>query len=252
VINSTNIATGKNWRFSQSEMGDWVHGRHYLPRFLIAEAVAASAAVPYVIGALHLRLPRFNWYKTDPATRKRLSPQILENPNVRLWDGGVYENLGLEPVYKPGARAPRHELLIVSDASGELGPPLGNPLSTIIRGHLAAPRLFDIAADQNRALRSRMLVRDIERGNLRGALLRMGNSTEYIHTEAGKLLPTAEYSAYLTEADIEDAFRFPVDLDAIPEAAFDLLVRHGYEVADATLTSYLPDYFQKRQQFPFF
>jgi NTE family protein len=45
-INTTCLETGKNWRFSKREMGDWQFGRHYTPPFSLAEAVAASAAVP--------------------------------------------------------------------------------------------------------------------------------------------------------------------------------------------------------------
>ena len=51
-VNTTCLETGKNWRFSKREMGDWQFGRHYNPPFEIAEAAAASAAVPYGIGAL--------------------------------------------------------------------------------------------------------------------------------------------------------------------------------------------------------
>ena len=76
-INSTNIDTGKNWRFSRDEMGDWVHGRHYIPRFLIAEAVAASAAVPYVIGALKL------YFHLQTGTRPIL-PLVLA-ASAKLW-----------------------------------------------------------------------------------------------------------------------------------------------------------------------
>ncbi len=68
-INTTCYETGKNWRFSKREMGDWRFGRHYNPPFDLAEAAAASAAVPYVIGALQLNLPSEGWYRTDPATR---------------------------------------------------------------------------------------------------------------------------------------------------------------------------------------
>src|SRR4051812_29625590 len=45
-MKATCIETGKNWRFSKREMGDWQFGRHYNPPFGVAEAAAASAAVP--------------------------------------------------------------------------------------------------------------------------------------------------------------------------------------------------------------
>ncbi len=53
-INATCLETGKNWRFSKREMGDWQFGKHYTLR--LAQAAAASAAVPYVIGALKLSI----------------------------------------------------------------------------------------------------------------------------------------------------------------------------------------------------
>jgi NTE family protein len=67
-INTTCIETGKNWRFARREMGDWSFGRHYAPDLPLSTAVAASAAVPYAIGALTLPLPADGWWETDPAT----------------------------------------------------------------------------------------------------------------------------------------------------------------------------------------
>ena len=49
-------------------MGDWSFGRHYAPDLPLSTAVAASAAVPYAIGALTLPLPADGWWETDPAT----------------------------------------------------------------------------------------------------------------------------------------------------------------------------------------
>jgi len=37
LINTTCIETGKNWRFSKFEMGDWKFGRHYNPEVKISE-----------------------------------------------------------------------------------------------------------------------------------------------------------------------------------------------------------------------
>ena len=95
-INATCLETGKNWRFSKREMGRLAVRRHYEPPFGLASAVVASAAVPYAIGALRFELPRTGWYATDPATRKPLHGIRPTLDAVHLWDGGAYENLGLE------------------------------------------------------------------------------------------------------------------------------------------------------------
>ena len=126
-INTTCLETGTNWRFSKREMGDWQFGRHYEPPFLVAEAVAASTAVPYAIGALRLQLPADGWYRTDPATRSPLEKRSPSSLSVRLWDGGAYENLGLESLYKPQEGLLGCDFLICSDGSGPLSSTPSSP-----------------------------------------------------------------------------------------------------------------------------
>lgn len=237
-INTTCVETGKNWRFSKREMGDWQFGRHYAPPFTVAQAVAASAAVPYAIGALRLKLPTDGWYATDPATR---AARVAIKPPmdiVRLWDGGAYENLGFEPLYKPGRGLVDCDFLICSDASGPLSAAPTQPIRQMLRGQLASPRLFDIASDQIRALRSRMFIDAITRGVVRGVLLRMGNSTRNLDLKSGRSRPPAEYDGFSSEEDVAAAASHPTDLTALTGTAFDRIARHAYEVADQTLTAY--------------
>jgi len=243
-INATCFETGKNWRFSKREMGDWQFGRHYAPPFAIAEAAASSAAVPYVIGALKLALPTDGWYRTDPATRtpqQKVKPEWMK---VRLWDGGAYENLGLEAMFKPGRPMRDCDFLICSDASGPLKPPGKASKFSLLKGQLVAPRLFDVSSDQIRALRSRMFIQAIEQGTVRGALLRMGNSVRDIDIKADRKREASEYDRFQTEQEVAEALALPTGLSAIPGNVFDCVARHGYELADATLTAYTPNEFK--------
>jgi NTE family protein len=239
-INTTCVETGKNWRFSKREMGDWQFGRHYAPPFRVAEAAAASAAVPYVIGALTLSLPPDGWYRTDPPTRQPIESRRPPTEKVHLWDGGAYENLGLETLFKPRQGLLGCDFLICSDASGPL-PPAGktSPWS-ILRGHLVAPRLFDVCSDQIRSLRTRMFVWAIGEGTVKGALLRMGNSVRDVDIKAGRLREQATYDLFQEDQHVAVAFEYPTDLKAISKILFDRIARHGYELADATLTTYCP------------
>lgn len=244
-INATCLETGKNWRFSKREMGDWQFGRHYEPPFGLASAVVASAAVPYAIGALRFELPRTGWYATDPATRKPLHGIRPTLDAVHLWDGGAYENLGLEPLFKVGRGLVGCDFLICSDASG----PLSTGLTTghfrnILRGRLASPRLFDISSDQIRALRSRMFVDALMRGEVKGVLLRMGNSTRHLDLKSGRAAAPEEYDDSLSEDDVAIAATHPTDLSALSIAAFDRIARHGSEVAERTLATYSREYFK--------
>jgi NTE family protein len=250
-INTACLETGKNWRFSKREMGDWQFGRHYKPDFGLSDALAASAAVPYAIGALEFLLPKDGWFRTDPATGQPIERITPKHARVRLWDGGAYENLGLEAMYKPRENLRGCDLLICSDASGPFTPPTtaANKVKALLKGELAAPHLLDVASDQIRALRSRMFMADIATGQVQGALLRMGNSVREVRIRARSFRGnTGEYDSYLSDAQVVQALSIPSGLKALPLAAFDLISRHGYELADAVLTIHCSAQFRRSFQ----
>lgn len=238
LINTTCVESGKNWRFSQCHMGDWIIGHHYDPPFSIAEAAAASAAVPYVIGALKLSLPEDGWYEIDPASDK---PRVRKERSFRtiaLWDGGAYENLGLEPLFKLDRGMIDCDYVLVSDASGKL--PIGKRVSPLrlLKGDLLSPRLFDIASDQIRSLRSRIFVHALEKGAAAGALIRMGNSVRDIDMKASRERAGTDYARFQEDRVASLALKHPTNLSSLSVKLFERIARHGHEVADATLTAY--------------
>jgi NTE family protein len=242
-INTTSLHTGKNWRFARDEMGDWQFGAHYTPNYRIADAAAASAAVPYVIGALKLPLPAAGWFERDRATRETRDRKKPEVRSIRLWDGGAYENMGLEALYKPNHGLLGCDFLLSSDASGELVRGARMSPFGLLRGKLASPRLFDVTSDQIRALRSRMFVGDLEGSGIRGALVRMGNSVRELHIKGPKPEGPVSYDRFLSDEDVRLALLHPTDLAAVSESLFDRIARHGFEATDATLCARYPDHF---------
>ncbi len=239
LINTTCIETGKNWRFSKFEMGDWKFGRHYNPNIKICEAVAASAAVPYAINSVKIKLPSEGWCKTNPATSQPTVPQKPPLCKVHLWDGGAYENLGIEPLYKPDRKMINCENIIVSDASGWVdssGQTRG--IMNLFKGGLYMPRLFDITSDQIRSLRSRMFVDALISGKAKGALIKIGTSVKSIYERAGKLAPTENFQSYQQDHEVAKAHKQATTLKAFSTSEFDLIARHGFECTDATLNAY--------------
>lgn len=230
-INTTCFETGKNWRFTRDSMGDWQFGTHYSPLVQLSDAIAASAAVPYVIGALKLPLPAHGWWQTDPATKRPIRKIEPNSPTVRLWDGGAYENMALEPLFKPMGGLKGCDLLICSDASGPLGRPTGL-VRSLAAGRLASPRLFDIASDQIWALRSRMLVNAIRRDEIKGFLFRMGTTARQLGLSAEAV------RGYLSDEDCLSCLNYPTNLTRVTEANFDRIARHGAEVAQLTMAAY--------------
>lgn len=238
-INTTCYETGKNWRFTRDSMGDWQSGRHYSPAVGVAQAIAASAAVPYAVGALKLPLPDHGWWETDPASKQPLRKKSRPFKSVRLWDGGVYENLALEQLYKPVTGLQDCDILICSDASGPLGTP-SSIFSSLARGSLASPRLFDIASDQIRSLRSRMLLKSIRQNEVDGLLIRMGTSSRQFNAVPGE-------TGGLSDQDCARCLNYPTTLMLIERSDFDLIVRHGSEVTDLTIEAYGNAYLRRGQ-----
>src|SRR5262249_3217566 len=94
-----------------------------------------------------------------------------------------------------------------------------------------------------RSLRSRMFMDATTRGAVRGVLVRMGNSTRTLDLKSGRTRTPLEYDALSSEEDVALTASYPTDLVALTATAFDRIARHGYEVADHTLTAYATNAF---------
>lgn len=119
-INATCYETGKNWRFHKKRMGDYVANYVVGPKYPLADAVAASAAVPGLIGPLKFKASKYTWMKYTNDDRPDTAVQPIAK-TLALWDGGVYDNLGVEAIYKT-KEGLRYDLdyALISDASKPL------------------------------------------------------------------------------------------------------------------------------------
>jgi NTE family protein len=239
IINTTCIESGKNWRFSRNFMGDWKFGAHFAPPFSISEAMAASAAVPYVIGALKLNLPADGWQAIEPGTRNPTHEITPHMRTVRLWDGGAYENLGLEPLYKPGGSNVGCDELIVSDASGAF-PTIGDdrPSWNFFRGNLYKPRLFEVTSYQILSLRRRLFVNAIKTGAVKGQLICMGIPVPELARWSGSDLSPDPETTFVPDEDVEKAWKYPTNLMRVPKEQFEIIAKHGSESAEAVYRYY--------------
>lgn len=153
VLNATNLASGALWRFSKPYMADWRVGTIPSPPLALAQAVAASAAFPPFLSPVVLDLTGAEW-ETVPGNE--LTGREYRD-RVTLTDGGVYDNLGLETVWK------RCRDVLVSDAGGQLSddphPPTDWARQSI--------RVLKVVDNQVRNLRERQL-RDGYAAEVRG------------------------------------------------------------------------------------
>ena len=87
IINAADLRTGSAFYFTAKESGSWRLGSLASTDIALAQAVTASAAYPLFLPALDERMP-FN--RRDGSRRVE---------RVTLTDGGVYDNLGLAPLW---------------------------------------------------------------------------------------------------------------------------------------------------------
>jgi NTE family protein len=83
-----------------------------------------------------------------------------------------------------------------------------------------------------------MFVHALERSEVAGALVRMGNSVRDIDIRARRERDAAHYARFQADREASLALKHPTNLSSFSAEIFHRIVRHGFEVADATLTAY--------------
>ncbi|MGE3192537.1 MAG: patatin-like phospholipase family protein [Dehalococcoidia bacterium] len=199
VISSTDMTTGNAVRFGSALSACSPYGT-IVSDVTVAEAVAASAAFPILLPALHRS---YEFRDRDGAHRTE---------HMVMTDGGVYDNLGLAPLL-PG-RSTRHSSHVY-DLDYIFAVDAGRGRSERSAARFMIGRLaqsFDITHTKSQdAGRSRVhLAR--ESGDLKGFVhVYLGMRDERLPTPLADLVPRAEVHNYPTNF----APMKPADLEAI-------------------------------------
>ena len=228
VINATNVQSGVIWRFMKPYMRDYRVGEVKRPTVTLAEAVAASSAFPPVLSPMEMRL--------DPNSFTPGSGLDLQRPpfttNVVLTDGGVYDNLGLETVWK------RYDTVLVSDGGGKMKAE-DEPKSDWGRH---AYRVLQLIDNQVRALRVRQLIESYEAGVRKGAY--WGIRTDIRDYQLPSAMPCPlERSTELAHT--------PTRLKRLDDTRQEQLINWGYAVCDAALRKHVDPQLAPPAAFPY-
>jgi NTE family protein len=255
MINTTCYETGKNWRFERFRMGDYLFGYSYdTDKVKVADAMAASAGFPGPIGPLPLETGAMKWFKytrsfepgadfqSVSAIRKRKTQPVKPLfPKVHLWDGGVYDNHGLEGLHDfITGWSDKVEFLVVSDAAGR------GKVEEYKPGIPALSRMLTgIMMNQVRSLRSRAIIERIVNHQDKGVLLQTGNTCAEVLRSAGKPELIDQFCpGALGQKEADFCADFPTVIRKLKDEEFDTLYQHGFEVADVTLCAYYPQEFK--------
>jgi NTE family protein len=210
VVNATNVETGSLFRFSKPYARDWRLGEIPHPTFRLADAAAASSAFPPVLSPFMLDVEPDDFTKVERGT----DPKLLQD--IMLTDGGVYDNLGLETVFK------RYRTLLVSDAGGALG---DDPSPPSDWGR-HAKRVLDIIHSQVSNVRVRQLMANYKAGRRDGCY--WGIRTGVDQYGIPDHLPAP------SERTLELALT-PTRLKRMGASLQERLVNWGYAACDASL-----------------
>ena len=215
VFNATNLETATPFRFSKPEAADYRVGRIANPTIRIADAVAASSAFPPVLSPFILDV--------DPGDFDPLEPRQIEDDNFRteisLSDGGVYDNLGLEQIWK------HCRTVLVSDGGGRIVED-SSPPGDWARQSL---RVMEVIDHQVRNLRRRQVVGSLKTKDRLGAF--WGIRTDIADFKLGTAM-AAPHDKTLKIAGIATRLR---KMDPREQ---ERLINWGYAVSDAGIRTY--------------
>jgi NTE family protein len=215
---ATNLQTGNGWRFARDYAADFRVGRITNPRFTVASVVAASSAFPPFLSPARFDLGD---HVVEPMEGADLHRPPFTHTAV-LTDGGAYDNLGLERVWK------RCRSVLVSNA-GACVPEIGSPTG---RWFGQAYRTLNIIHGQAENLRRRLLFAMANAGQRKVAYWSIDTSP----CSFGLSRDTG-----VTAQETEQASQIPTRLTSLPQAQIDLLIRAGYAAASAAIERHLSD-----------
>lgn len=213
-INATNVGTGHAFTFAagasgKCEVGEYELGYVQKPDWNLARAVAASSAIP--VGFVPLRVETEEYRLPAPYSY------------TALIDGGVYDNLGINPLLRKEADI---DLIIVSDA----GFPYRYEAEPTESGLLVVRNTIDIMMEQIRTLQFERL---ISRWNAKTGPRPIWFS---IDSESGEEKP----------GDAKAAAAIPTSFAKLETNQLTVIKRHGAALVEERLRKYAGEVIGKR------
>lgn len=236
LTGATEVGYGVSWIFADARsvgprgrIGD--HRLGYAappPGLRIVDAVAASCAYPPFIAPMQLDGTELGLVGGVPDLDEPQETRELLGRRILLADGGVYDNLGLEPVWAD------HASVLVSDGGAVFR---GRHTGSVV-GQLW--QLLSIAASGGQTARLRWLRASFSAGIVQGATwsLESPNTVSAVpgHGPGPELAAGGGYPAGV----VATINRVRTDLDAFSPGEQMVLERHGYVVCDASVRRHSP------------
>ena len=217
IVNATDLRTGSAFYFTANESGSWRLGSLPGNEITLAHAVTASAAYPLFLPAIDERLPFV----------RRDGSRHLER--VTLTDGGVYDNLGLAPLWPDrdpsvSLNVTQVDTIICCRAGDGLR---RDPPSQFLIARLKSA--FSCIHDRAQNASTKRLFELKESGRLRNFILPyLGQNDSSLKFPPDDLVTRDETYAY------------PTDFSAMISSWIDRLSRRGEQLTKALIAEHAP------------
>ena len=220
VLNATELRTGTAFRFGSRVSSNWRFGT-VQEDVLVATAVAASAAYPVLLPALHRR---YGFQRNGEVSSER----------VILTDGGIYDNLGascLDPSRDPHYTAqvyPCERIICCNAGYGQWGG------SVVPYGWFSRmKRSVQVALRKSQDRTMSHLFNQRKTGELKGLIL------PYLGTKDKSLQQDPKIGIlpeeFITRSDV---IGYPTDFRAMNETDLDLLSKRGEQLTYLLVDAY--------------
>lgn len=227
IFCATDLTFGVNWEFGKNQIGDYQTG--YLKKnkgkeWSVAFAVAASSSFPPIFGPVSVPADQDDFKKGNykEKDRRKLISKLY------LSDGGVYDNLGIQPISNT------HQSILVSNCG--------------------APFDFEISKNYFRRLLRYTTVITNQAAGLRKTIFFTGCDEKWhkgaYWSHSQRRLKKNDYSSEKYQGYSLDLVKsvlsnIRTDLDAFTISEMKVLENHGYCAADYGIKKYYPQLIPK-------
>lgn len=232
AINASNLQSGSLWRFTKEYMWDWRVGKIEKPKLPLARAVSASSAFPPVLSPAILEFRDSDFVPNSGGTGRDNLQRPPFTTRVELSDGGVYDNMGLETVWK------NYQTVLVSNAGRPFGFEEKIPIDWVHQGS----RVISVMDNQVGSLRKRLLVDSYEKHERTGTYWGIESDIANYRCDC-KLNCPCEKTQILA--------RVTTDLSKKSKNLQEQLINWGYAVCDAAIRSWVAPQLPAPAGFPY-
>ncbi|MEI6892922.1 MAG: patatin-like phospholipase family protein [Pontiella sp.] len=225
IFYGTNLQTGASVKIGKDALSDYKIGRYPSPDISMAQAVGISSAFPPMLSPVTMRLDPEKWIKSPLDGMSEFYDKLELRKKMLLADGGLYDNLGLEAVWK----SKKYSHVISCDA----GAPFKVHHKQKKDWYHQLMRMTSIMTDQQRALRKRILIERYIDGKFGGAYF--GISTKIADYELK--------DSMTTDSSVSSKLKnLRSRLNTFTEEEQGHLINWGYALTDTAIRKYSPEF----------